>query len=49
VQKKIKIDRKEYDLSVDWIHLAQDKGIMKDPFEHSNKLSGSKKDGETLD
>ena len=42
-KKKIKIDPKELDLSVDWIHLAQDKGIMEDPFEHSNKPSGSKK------
>ena len=42
-KKKIKMGPKEYDLSVDWIHLAQDKGILEDPFEHSNKLSGSKK------
>jgi hypothetical protein len=37
------MDPKEYDLRVDWIHLAQDKGILADPFEHSNKPSGSKK------
>ena len=44
------MDPKGYDLSVDWIRLAQDEGILKDPFEHSNKPSGSKeKDGETLD
>jgi hypothetical protein len=43
------MDPKGYGLSLDWIHLAQDKGILEDPSEHSNKLWGSKKDGETLD
>jgi hypothetical protein len=44
-KKKIKINPRENDLSVDWIHLAQDKGILEDPFEHSNKPAGSKKNG----
>jgi hypothetical protein len=37
------MDTKEYDLSLDWIHLAQDKEILEDSSEHSNKFSGSKK------
>ena len=40
-KNKIKTDPKEYYLSVDWIHVTQDKGILEDPFEHSNKPSGS--------